>query len=130
MPGYRIERDTMGEMRVPEDALYGAQTQRAVENFPLSGMRFQRAFIRDMGLIKACADKVKGEIGQLTQEVDSLIHARHRECEDTDTPEDLDAMISGQQADEADEKTIGVMVASAPQEQNAPQHRPQADAQR
>ena len=37
---YRTERDTMGEMRVPADALYGAQTQRAVENFPISGLRF------------------------------------------------------------------------------------------
>ncbi|HID41832.1 MAG TPA: aspartate ammonia-lyase, partial [Pyrodictium sp.] len=42
---YRIERDTLGEMRVPKDAYYGAQTARAVENFPISGWRFPRAFI-------------------------------------------------------------------------------------
>ena len=54
----RIERDTMGEMRVPEGALYGAQTARAVENFPISGVRFQRAFIRALGLIKSAAATV------------------------------------------------------------------------
>jgi fumarate hydratase class II len=65
MPDYRIERDTMGEMRVPADALYGAQTQRAVENFPISGLRMPRAFIEALGLIKACAARVNGELGEL-----------------------------------------------------------------
>ena len=46
---YRVERDSMGEVRVPADALYGAQTQRAVENFPISGLRFPRTFIRARG---------------------------------------------------------------------------------
>jgi fumarate hydratase class II len=55
---FRIERDTMGDMRVPFNALYGAQTQRAVENFPISGLRLQRAFIRALGLIKACAARI------------------------------------------------------------------------
>ena len=55
-PQYRIEKDSMGEMQVPASALYGAQTQRAVENFPISGLTFPRAFIRALGLIKiACA---------------------------------------------------------------------------
>src|SRR5688572_19696258 len=57
---YRVERDTMGEMRVPADALYGAQTQRAVENLPISGLRLPRAFIRALGLIKASAASVNG----------------------------------------------------------------------
>jgi fumarate hydratase class II len=55
-----VERDTMGEIRVPEGALYGAQTQRAVENFPISGLRFPRAFLRALGLIKAAAARVNG----------------------------------------------------------------------
>ena len=42
--GFRIEKDSLGEMKVPEGALYGAQTQRAVENFPISGQRFGRRF--------------------------------------------------------------------------------------
>src|SRR5262245_18077097 len=62
---YRIERDTMGEMRVPAWALYGAQTQRAVENFPISGLRFPREFIRALGLIKVAAAKSNEGLGLL-----------------------------------------------------------------
>ena len=51
MPESRIESDSMGEMEVPADALYGAQTQRTVINFPVSGYRFSRRFIRALGLI-------------------------------------------------------------------------------
>ncbi|MDZ7663606.1 class II fumarate hydratase [Thiohalophilus sp.] len=54
---YRTEKDSLGELRVPADALYGAQTQRAVDNFPVSGLVMPRAFIRALGLIKhACAE--------------------------------------------------------------------------
>ncbi len=66
---YRIEHDTMGEMRVPKEALYGAQTQRAVENFPISGLGFPRSFIRALGLIKSIAARVNGRIGQLAADV-------------------------------------------------------------
>ncbi len=53
---FRVERDSMGELQVPVDALYGAQTQRAIENFPISGLPLPRAFIRALGLVKgACA---------------------------------------------------------------------------
>ena len=65
---FRVERDTMGEMRVPADALYGAQTARAVENFPISSRRFQRPFIRALGLIKSAAARVNGEQGHLPAE--------------------------------------------------------------
>lgn len=58
----------MGEMRVPADALYGAQTQRAVENFPISGLHFPRAFIRALGLIKASAAKANGLLGELPRD--------------------------------------------------------------
>ena len=51
MPAYRIETDTLGEVHVPVQALYGAQTQRAVDNFPVSGMRLPAAFIHALGLI-------------------------------------------------------------------------------
>jgi fumarate hydratase class II len=57
---FRTERDTMGEMRVPAEALYGAQTARAMENFPISGKRFPRSFIRALALIKSAAAKVNG----------------------------------------------------------------------
>jgi fumarate hydratase class II len=56
----RVERDTMGQMRVPAEALYGAQTARAIENFPISGRRFPRSFLRALGLIKSAAAHVHG----------------------------------------------------------------------
>ena len=65
MSGYRIERDSMGELQVPAKALYGAQTQRAVNNFPISGLRMPREFIRALGLIKAAAAQANGDMGHL-----------------------------------------------------------------
>src|SRR6202171_3825441 len=63
----------MGEMRVPADALYGAQTQRAIDNFPISGLHFPRAFLRALGLIKSAGAKVNGEIGELTADLAGAI---------------------------------------------------------
>jgi len=65
MSQFRTERDSLGEVQVPADALYGAQTQRAVENFPISGIRFPRVFIRALGLIKGAAAEVNQELGLL-----------------------------------------------------------------
>ena len=65
MTNYRTERDSMGEMQVPADALYGAQTQRAVLNFPISNLRFPRAFIQAMGLIKKAAAETNLAMGEL-----------------------------------------------------------------
>ena len=69
----------MGEVHVPIDALYKAQTQRAVKNFPISGLRFPRAFIRALGLIKAVAAAVNQELGQLSQEMSRAIQWAARE---------------------------------------------------
>jgi fumarate hydratase, class II len=71
--GYRIEKDSLGEMRVPEDALYGAQTQRAVENFPISGQRFGRRFIEALGLVKKSAAQTSEELGNLDREIAEAI---------------------------------------------------------
>ena len=60
---FRIERDSMGELQVPADALWGAQTQRAVENFPVSGLRMPRAFIRAVGLVKWAAARANRSLG-------------------------------------------------------------------
>ena len=65
MSQYRIEHDSMGELKVPADALYGAQTQRAVDNFPISGLRMPREFIRALGLIKSAAAQANSELGHL-----------------------------------------------------------------
>ncbi len=59
----RTERDSMGEVQVPDDALYGASTQRAVENFPISNLRFSRRFIWALGLLKGSAARVAGPAG-------------------------------------------------------------------
>jgi len=76
---FRIEHDTMGEMRVPAEALYGAQTARAVENFPISGLRFPRAFIRALGLIKSAAARVNGRMAELPAERAAAIEAAAEE---------------------------------------------------
>ena len=62
---FKIEHDSMGEIKVPLDAAYGAQTQRAVENFPISSQRLQRSFIRALGLIKGAAARANQELGYL-----------------------------------------------------------------
>jgi fumarate hydratase class II len=66
-PHYRIEKDSMGELQVPVSALYGAQTQRAVDNFPISGLTLPPAFIRTVALIKKCAAQVNRELGELPE---------------------------------------------------------------
>src|SRR5947209_6221674 len=65
----RKVKDSMGELEVPADALYGASTMRAVQNFPISGIRFPRRFIRALGLIKQAAAEVNGELGLIPPEL-------------------------------------------------------------
>ncbi len=74
-PEFRIEHDTMGEVRVPVDALYGAQTQRAVENFPISGSGLEPAQIVALARIKRAAAIVNGEMGVVDQTVADSIAA-------------------------------------------------------
>src|SRR6184192_311892 len=69
----RIEKDSMGEMAVPKDALYGASTQRAVLNFPISGYRFSRPFIRALGLIKWGAAQANHDLGLLDAHRSALL---------------------------------------------------------
>lgn len=69
----RIEKDSMGEINVPEDRYYGAQTQRSLENFPISGERFSRAMIRAFGIVKRSAAKVNVDLGVLDAEKSQLI---------------------------------------------------------
>lgn len=70
---FRIARDPLGEVKVPKEAYYGAQTQRAVENFPISGQRLPRSFIRAQGIIKASAAKANCEVGALEERVAKAI---------------------------------------------------------
>ncbi|MDT8367588.1 MAG: class II fumarate hydratase [Longimicrobiales bacterium] len=73
MSDFRIEKDSLGEVRVPADALYGAQTQRALENFPISDRRFGRRFIEAIATVKRAAALVNGELGNLDSPVAEAI---------------------------------------------------------
>ena len=75
MSDYRVEHDSMGEVRVPADALWGAQTQRAVENFPISGTPIEPALIHAIGRVKAAAAAVNGELGVLDTEPAAAVQA-------------------------------------------------------
>ncbi len=72
---FRTERDSMGELQVPADALWGAQTQRAVQNFPISGLAMPRAFIAALGLVKQAAARANTHLGLLEPEVSKAIEA-------------------------------------------------------
>ncbi len=71
--GYRVSKDSLGEVEVPNDAYWGPQTQRAVENFPISGLRLPRRFIRAQGIIKWAAAKANRDLGVLPAEVANAI---------------------------------------------------------
>src|SRR3954469_14579340 len=79
---FRNEKDSMGEMKVPADAYYGAQTARAVENFPISDLRFSRRFIAAMGLIKWAAAEVNYGLGLLDEKKEQLVKQAAQEVID------------------------------------------------
>lgn len=88
MTDYRLEKDSMGELQVPATALYAAQTQRAVDNFPVSGLAMPLAFIKTVALIKKTAAKVNCGLGELDQDLaDAIINAAEQ-------------VIAGQHADQ------------------------------
>src|SRR5918995_3277518 len=73
---HRVERDSMGEVKVPREALFGAQTHRALDNFPVSDLRFQRRFIQALGAIKVESANVNNELGLLDDELkDAIVEA-------------------------------------------------------
>lgn len=77
--GYRLERDTLGEVKVPEGAYYGPQTQRAKENFPVSGLKLQKRFIRAQGILKEAAAKANTQLGMLDERRGKAIARAARE---------------------------------------------------
>ena len=99
MSNYRIETDSMGEVKVPKDAYYGAQTQRAVDNFPVSGIRFSRGFIEALGLVKKNAAKVNADLGELDKGIAEAIQKAASEVAegrfDEDFPIDIFQTGSG-----------------------------------
>ena len=79
---YRVEHDTMGEVRVPRDALYQAQTQRAIENFPISGTPIEPAVVRALGRIKGAAARANDQLGVVPSEIADKIVAAAAEVTD------------------------------------------------
>ncbi|WP_327353716.1 class II fumarate hydratase [Streptomyces sp. NBC_01304] len=79
---YRIEHDSMGEVRVPAEAKWRAQTQRAVENFPISGQRLERAHIEALARVKAAAAKVNAELGVVDKDIAGAIQEAAQEVAD------------------------------------------------
>src|SRR5712664_4125952 len=77
--GFRSEKDSMGEMQVPAAAYYGAQTARAVENFPISGLRFPRDFIRALGLVKKHAAITNASLGLLPVKISKAVQRAAQE---------------------------------------------------
>src|SRR2546421_11049717 len=82
MSAFRIEKDSMGEVKVPAQAYYGAQTQRAVENFPISGQGLPTRLIRALGLVKVAAAAANRDLGKLKPEIaDPIIEAAREVAE-------------------------------------------------
>jgi fumarate hydratase class II len=82
MTDYRIEKDFLGEVKVPKDAYWGVQTQRAIENFPISGIRFGRRFIYSLGLIKMASTQTNMELGLLDPKLGKAIVLASQEVMD------------------------------------------------
>src|SRR5207247_9639508 len=76
------EPESMGEVAVPADALVGAQTQRAVENFPISNLRFPREFIQALGLVKLAAARANMDLGLLDHDIGNAIVSAAKETAD------------------------------------------------
>jgi fumarate hydratase, class II len=123
MSATRTEHDSMGSLEVPADALWGAQTQRAVQNFRLSGRRMPRAFLRALGLIKAAAATANGELGLLTPETAQAI--RHAALAVADGRHDRDFPVDPYQTGSGTSSNMNaneVIATLASRECGAPVH--------
>src|SRR5690242_7346110 len=117
MTDFRVERDSMGEMKVPAGALYGPQTQRAVENFPVSGQPLPPAFIHALGLVKLAAARVNRELGLLPDETADAIAAAARAVadgnHDAEFPIDVFQTGSGTSTNMNANEVIGTLASRA-----------------
>ena len=117
----RIERDTMGQMAVPADALYGAQTARAMENFPISGRRFPRSFLRALAIIKSAAAYINGAQGHLPADRAAAIEAAADEVaeglHDAHFPLDIYQTGSGTSTNMNANEVIGKLAGAHPNDE-------------
>jgi fumarate hydratase, class II len=118
---FRIERDTMGEMRVPASALFGPQTARAIQNFPISGRRFPRSFIRALGLVKSVAATINGRMGRLPATLAAAIERAAEEVVegryDDEFPVDIFQTGSGTSTNMNANEVIGHIAGAHPNDQ-------------
>jgi len=123
---YRTEHDSMGELQVPAEALWGAQTQRAVQNFPVSGRPMPRGFIRALGLVKAAAASVNAELGLLPKGVSRAIHAAALQVaageHDAQFPIDIYQTGSGTSSNMNANEVIATLASRSPQSGKKPVH--------
>ena len=122
---YRIEHDTMGEVRVPKDAKYQAQTQRAVENFPISFRTLEQTQIRALALIKSAAAKVNARLGVIDQGIADAIAASANRIADGefygDFPLDVFQTGSGTSSNMNANEVIATLAAESLGKPGAPQ---------
>ncbi|MEE7547879.1 aspartate ammonia-lyase, partial [Xanthomonas sp. Kuri4-1] len=115
---FRTEHDSMGELQVPAAALWGAQTQRAVQNFPISGQPMPRGFIRALGLIKAAAAGVNAELELLPKAVAKAVQAAALEvadgAHDAHFPIDIYQTGSGTSSNMNANEVIATLASRAP----------------
>ncbi len=118
---FRIERDTMGDMQVPASALFGPQTARAIQNFPISGKRFPRSFIRALGLIKSVAATINGRMGRLPATLAASIERAAEEVAegryDDEFPIDIFQTGSGTSTNMNANEVIGRLAGAHPNDQ-------------
>jgi fumarate hydratase class II len=118
---FRIERDTMGDMQVPASALFGPQTARAIQNFPISGKRFPRSFIRALGLIKSVAATINGRMGRLPATLAASIERAAEEVAegryDDEFPVDIFQTGSGTSTNMNANEVIGRLAGAHPNDQ-------------
>ena len=122
---FRIEHDSMGEVRVPRDALWRAQTQRAVENFPISGLPIDRALIGALASIKGAAASVNAELGVLDADVATAIHDAAAEVargdHDAHFPIDVFQTGSGTSSNMNANEVIATLATAVARPRRAPQ---------
>ena len=114
---FRTEHDSMGDLQVPADALWGAQTQRAVQNFPISGRPMPRGFIRALGLVKAAAAEVNAGLGLLPEKAGKAIRNAALEVadgrHDVQFPVDIYQTGSGTSSNMNANEVIATLASSA-----------------
>src|ERR1017187_6772851 len=115
---FRIERDTTGDMQIPASALYGPATARAVQNFPISGRRFPRSFIRALGIVKSAAAKMNGRMGHLPAPLAESIEAAAEQVvegrHDNEFPIDIFQTGSGTSTNMNANEVIGHLAGAHP----------------